>query len=63
MIPAEIKQAILGAQHRIARLEALVKDQADANVGYHEVCHELAESWDALDRAIDKLDEVAEGAS
>ena len=37
--------------------------QKSANVGYHEVCHEMTEGWEAIERAIDNLDEMAMGVT
>lgn len=58
MTPGEVRDELVTIQERLRKLEDVVECQKSANVGYHEVCHEMTEGWEAMERAIDNLDEM-----
>ena len=58
MTPSEIRDELVTLQERLRKVEDTVERQKSVNAGYHNVCHELTEGWEALDRAIENLDEM-----
>jgi hypothetical protein len=63
MTPGEVRDELADIQQRIRKVETTVEQQRSASAGYYPVCHELAEGWDALERAIEACDEMAMGVT
>jgi len=63
MTPNEIRQVLSRIQAALYDIEATLREQAKTNVGYQEVVHEVAEAWEGLERAVDKVNEIAIGLS
>ena len=63
MTPSEVRDELVTIQERLRKLEDAVERQKSANAGYYNVCHEITEGWDALERAIESCDEMAMGVT
>ncbi len=63
MTPSEVRDELVTIQERLRKLEDTVERQKSANVGYCDLCHEMTEGWDALERAIEFCDEMAMGVT
>ena len=61
MTPSEVRNELVAIQEKLRELENTIHRQKSANVVYHEVNHEMTEAWDALENAIEFLDEVVMG--
>ncbi len=59
--PGEVRDELVAIQSRLRALEDTVEGQKPTNAGYWNVCHEITEGWDALERAIESCDEMAMG--
>jgi hypothetical protein len=61
MTPSRIRDALALIQAQVRDLEERIEAQNSANPVYQPLCHELTESWDALERAAALADEVGVG--
>jgi len=61
MTPSDVRSKLVVLQSDLRELEDVVFHQKSANVVYYEVHHEMVEAWDALERAIEKLDDAVMG--
>ena len=61
MTPSEVRNELVSIQERLRAVEDTVERQKSTNAGYWNVCHEITEGWDALERAIESCDEMAMG--
>ncbi len=61
MTPGEVRNQLVTIQANLRKLEDTVERQKPVNAGYYNVCHEITEGWDALERAIEFCDEMAMG--
>lgn len=58
MTPGKIRERLEAAKQEIRDIEeTLEKPISGGMVGYIVVRHELVEAWEALDRAIEQLDQ------
>lgn len=58
MTPGEIRDGLATIQAHINELENAAQKQTSAHVLYHEVKHELAEASEAVERAIDSVNQI-----
>ncbi len=63
MTPGEVRDELATIQANLRKLEETVERQKSANVGYHNVCYEITEGWDAIERAIESCDEMVMGVT
>ena len=63
MTPSQVRDEIVAIQERVRNLETEVEKQKVASAGYIPICHELTESWEALERGLELTDEMAMGLS
>ena len=61
MIPGEVRDKLASIQEQLREVETTVEEQKSSSVTYLNIRHELTEGWDALERAIEFLDEMAMG--
>jgi DNA repair ATPase RecN len=54
----EMRDVLSGVQNRIRQVEEQVEQCKSTDARYHSVGHELTEAWEALERAIEELDEI-----
>jgi hypothetical protein len=62
MTPDEIRNELGDLKEGVLVLEQAVKKQT-GTISYYEIAYELAEAWDALERATETIDEIAMGVS
>lgn len=63
LTPSQIRDELVAIQARMKEIEEQADRQKQHRVGYHDVAFELVEAWEAVDRAIESLDEMAMGMS
>jgi hypothetical protein len=63
MTPSRLRDRLTAVQEELRSIEKDVEAQKAASVGYIPICHEIVESWEALERAISLTDEMGMGMS
>jgi len=63
MTPSQIRDELVTIQERLKQIEVICDRQKQFRVGYCDVGFELVEAWEAVERAITGVDEMAMGMS
>ena len=63
MTPSQMRNELAAIQERMKHVEEAAGRQKQHRVGYNDVSFELTEAWEAVDRAIESLDEMEMGMS
>jgi len=63
MTPSQMRNELVSIQERMKHVEITADRQKQHRVGYTDVAFELTEAWEALERAIEGLDEMEMGMS
>jgi hypothetical protein len=63
MTPSQIRDELVTIQERLKQIEVICDRQKQHRIGYADVGFELVEAWEAVERAIAGVDEMAMGMS
>jgi hypothetical protein len=58
-----MRDELVAIQERLKQIEVMCDHQKQHRVGYVSVGFELVEAWEAIERAVDGVDEMAMGMS